>query len=110
MAVKPFDGARGPSQEDIAVGDDGDMPGLAGPLAIDDIDAVVHSPRYPVEEKRSLLGKMQMDLQGRASMDATGEIGSLLAYIEDALNRLDSTEAADGNPSSYGFDPLTRAS
>jgi hypothetical protein len=102
-----------PLAEDYRVGDDDDMPGLDEPISVDDIDAVLFSPRGSLEERRETLLAMLHELQTRQSMDADSDmqtdIQALVDRIEDALASLDADPTGDGTPDAYGFDPDLRA-
>lgn len=112
MTNRTFDGALGPDQADFEVGDDADMPGLAAPLTLDDIDAIVHSARYSVDQKRRMLNDMRDRLDARMSMDASGEFDPLRDRIAEGLSTLSEIDEAKetGAPESFGFDPESRGS
>jgi hypothetical protein len=102
-----------PLAEDYRVGDDDDMPGLDEPISVDDIDAVLFSPRGSTEDRRATLQAMLGELQTRQSMDADSDmqtdIQALTERIQDALASLDGDGEGDGTPGAYGFDPDMRA-
>jgi len=94
--------------EDFDVGGDADMPGADQPVSLDDIDAIIHSPRGTVEERCATLRAILDDLEARHAMDLSSDLDELAERAREGLRQLQGSQGA-GTPSSYGFDPDERA-
>jgi hypothetical protein len=97
-----------PLVEDFDVGGDDDMPGADQPVTLDDIDAIIHSPRGTVEERCDALRTILDDLQVRHAMDLSTDLDELAQRACDGLRQLQGGQG-DGTPSAFGFDPDERA-
>ena len=97
-----------PLSEDTGAGDDGDLPGRALPMSVDDVDEIMESPDLSTEQRRGVLGAALADLDERQSMDRIDSHDAIRARIADALAQLDGVGDGDGGPEAYGFDPETR--
>ncbi|MEL6298290.1 MAG: hypothetical protein AAFV26_07345 [Pseudomonadota bacterium] len=81
-----------PIAMDAAVGGDGDIGGIAQPITVADIDAIVISGA-PLETRRQQLQELQSDLEVRDAGDFGNDMDVLLQRINDALINLE----ADGD-------------
>jgi hypothetical protein len=97
-----------PLSEEYDVGGDSDMPGAGQPVTLDDIDAIIHSPRGTVEDRCAALRAIIDDLEVRHAMDRQTDLEPLVERARDGLRQLQGSQGA-GTPSSYGFDPDERA-
>jgi hypothetical protein len=97
-----------PLVEDFEVGGDDDMPSADQPVTLDDIDAIIHSPRGTVEERCAALRKILDDLEVRHAMDRSTDLDALAERARQGLRQLQGAQG-DGTPSAYGFDPDERA-
>lgn len=97
-----------PLTEEFDVGGDSDMPGADQPVTLDDIDAIIHSPRGTVEERCEALRAIIDDLETRHAMDLSTDLDLLAERAREGLRQLQGSQGA-GTPSSYGFDPDERA-
>ncbi|HEX2256881.1 MAG TPA: hypothetical protein VHG92_09345 [Afifellaceae bacterium] len=96
-----------PLAEEFDVGGDSDMPGADQPVTLDDIDAIIYSPRGTVEERCAALRAILDDLEVRHSMDLSTDLDELAARAREGLRQLQGSQGT-GTPSSYGFDPDER--
>lgn len=97
-----------PLSEEFDVGGDSDMPGADQPVTLDDIDAIIHSPRGSVEERCAALRAIIDDLEVRHGMDLQTDLEPLAARAREGLRQLQGSQGS-GTPSAYGFDPDERA-
>ena len=96
-----------PLSEEFDVGGDADMPGADYPVTLDDIDAIIHSPRGSAEARCATLRSIIDDLEARHSMDLNTDLEPLVERAREGLRQLQGSQGA-GTPSAYGFDPEER--
>ena len=96
-----------PLSEEFDVGADSDMPGADYPVTLDDIDAIIHSPRGSVEERCATLRSIIDDLEVRHGMDLNTDFEPLVERAREGLRQLQGSHGT-GTPSAYGFDPEER--
>lgn len=73
---------------DIDVGDDGDTPGIAQELTIDDIDDVAFDAYLSMKERRRQLMGLLEEVRARRSGDFTGDIEEISSHISDRIGSL----------------------
>ncbi len=66
---------------DLQIGGDGDTPGIAQTVTLDDVNAIAYSNK-PHEERREALHEMRKNLIARAHADRGGDIVTLLQEID----------------------------
>lgn len=93
-----------PFSEDFSVGDDGDMPGRALPLSVDEIDDILQSPSMPIADRRRILAAALADLEERGSLDRIDSHRGIRARLRDALNYLDAGTEGEGGGDFPGLD------
>jgi len=82
-----------PRAMDVVVGGDGDVGGVAQPITVADVDAIVLSGA-PIETRRANLMELQETIGARDHADFGDDMDVLLARITDALETLE--DGADG--------------
>ncbi|MFP1630355.1 hypothetical protein ACLB6G_01335 [Zhengella sp. ZM62] len=93
--------------ENATIGGDGDSPGIAQDITLDDIRAIAFSDE-PLEERREELKWIRAALDARDHADRGHEFDNLLAEIDRLDAELEPGLAGvegDGQP---GMDPQTR--
>ncbi|MCF1503351.1 hypothetical protein [Afifella sp. H1R] len=110
--INRLDGPGVPFSSDYDVGGDADEPGLAQPITTDDLDALAHSARGTVEERREALRGALDELEARRSMDVSHDVDGVIAYGRDLLKSLWGTSPVSsvetGDPEGFGFAPEDR--
>lgn len=94
---------------DVALGDDGDMPGIALELTTDDIDDVAFDPNLTVGERTERLLELRDELLMRRAGDMTGDMNGLLGHVSDRLASLGNPIEGDAELSATGMDTDDRS-
>ena len=91
---------------DTVVGDDGQMPGLAQPVTLDEIRDVVFED-ISVEARLEKLRQMKSDFQTRNMADVEGGFDHYIAEIDRGIDEL--TGGADGSAEPSVLDNVDHA-
>lgn len=94
---------------DVALGDDGDMPGIALELTTDDIDDIALDPNLTVGERTERLLELRDELAMRRSGDMMGDMQELWSRVEDRLASLGNPIEGDAELSATGMDTDDRS-
>jgi hypothetical protein len=94
---------------DVAIGDDGDMPGIALELTTDDIDDIAFDPNLTVGERTERLLELRDELLMRRAGDMMGDMNDLLTHVGDRLAALGNPVEGDAELSSAGMDTDDRS-
>lgn len=94
---------------DVAIGDDGDMPGIALELTTDDIDDIALDPNLTVGERTERLLELRDELAMRRSGDMMGDMQELWSRVEDRLASLGNPIEGDAELSATGMDTDDRS-
>ena len=94
---------------DVAIGDDGDMPGIALELTTDDIDDIAFDPNLTVGERTERLLELRDELLMRRAGDMMGDMNALLTHVGDRLAALGNPVEGDAELSSAGMDTDDRS-
>lgn len=79
---------------DAQLGDQGDIPGYALPVTMDDIQDVIHAASDPVNVRVEKLQKLRQEFVSRASADLQTDYADYIAEIDRGLDELQG--GADG--------------
>lgn len=99
---------KGPAlAENAAVGGDGDTPGIAQDITLDDIRAVAFSDE-PLETRREELKRIREALQAREPGDRGHEFDGLLSEMDRIAAELDPGLPGVAGDGETGMDPQER--
>lgn len=93
--------------ENASVGGDGDAPGIAQDITLDDIRAIALSAE-PLETRREELKRIREALQAREHGDRGHEFDVLLAEVDQMAAELDPGLAGVAGDGEAGMDPEER--
>jgi hypothetical protein len=89
------------------LGNDGDVSGVAQPVTEGEIDELLYSEEWTVEERIARLEALRSDLQEmEAASTDRSDRNALFTRIDDALIQLRSDRGGDLNPTSSDGDPI----
>ena len=70
------------------LGDQGDIPGYANPVSMDEINDIIHAASDPVVVRVEKLQKLRQEFVSRASADFQTDYGDYIAEIDRGLDEL----------------------
>ena len=73
---------------DAQLGDQGDIPGYALPVSMDDIQDIIHAASDPVVARVEKLQKLRQEFVSRASADMESDFDDYIAEIDRGLEEL----------------------
>lgn len=94
---------------DIEFGDDGDMPGIAQELTVDDIDDIAFDMSMPADHRREELTRLLHETRARRSADFMGDMDQISARLLDRIASLGNPMESQTILESTGMDPDSRS-
>lgn len=91
--------------QDMPVGNDGDTPGMAQPVSQAEIEELLYSDDWPIEERLARLHEMRQTIADFEAPDYGDEDPlTLIRFIDDAIARLNSLSGESMDPTSIDQD------
>lgn len=94
---------------DIELGDDGDMPGIAQELTIDDIDDIAFETSISADHRREELTRLLHETNARRAADIMGDMDQISAHLLDRIASLGNPMESQTILESTGMDPDSRS-
>jgi hypothetical protein len=92
--------------QDTPEGNDGDVSGVAQPVSESEIDELLYSEEWTIEQRIGRLEALRSDLLQMEAADADkSDRNALFARIDDALTQLRSDRGPELDPSASDHDP-----
>lgn len=91
--------------QDMPIGNDGDTPGIAQPVSQAEVEELLYSDDWPIEERLGRLREMRQDIADFEAPDYGDEDPLVLVrYIDDAITRLEGLTGEGMDPTSVDQD------
>lgn len=91
--------------QDMPVGNDGDTPGMAQPVSQAEVEELLYSDDWPIEERLARLGEMRQSVAEFEAPDYGDEDPiTLVRFIDDAIVRLQKLHGESMDPTSVDHD------
>ncbi|OYX47413.1 MAG: hypothetical protein B7Y90_13005 [Alphaproteobacteria bacterium 32-64-14] len=96
---------------DIALGDDGDMPGISQELTVDDIDDLAFDTSISVSDRREQLMLVLQETETRSTADRfnTSDMEGISSHLRDRIASLGNPLESQTVLESTGMDPDGRS-
>lgn len=91
--------------QDMPIGNDGDTPGMAQPVSQTEVEELLYSDDWPIEERLARLRDMRRDIAEFEAPDYGDEDPlTLVRFIDDAITRLQRLTGEGMDPTSVDQD------
>ena len=91
--------------QDMPIGNDGDTPGMAQPVSQAEVEELLYSDDWPIEERLARLNEMRQNIADLEAPDYGDEDPlDLVRFIDDAINRLQKLRGEGMDPTSVDHD------
>lgn len=91
--------------QDMPIGNDGDTPGMAQPVSQTEVEELLYSDDWPIEERLARLRDMRRDIADFEAPDYGDEDPlTLVRFIDDAITRLQRLTGEGMDPTSVDQD------